>query len=88
MSTRRCGRSARAIALQLQQAGIQPAMEALPITVYTQKRGDGQLSLFLGSRPTASNPEATQIFTNLFGGQRDYAGDPIIDKAVAEAEKT
>ena len=77
-----------AIALQLQQAGIQPAMEALPITVYTQKRGDGQLSLFLGSRPTASNPEATQIFTNLFGGQRDYAKDPIIDKAVAEAEKT
>ena len=77
-----------AIALQLQKVGIRTAVESLPITVYTQKRGDGQLTMFVGSRPTATFPETTQVFTSLFGGQRDYARDPLIDKAVADAEKT
>ena len=68
--------------------GIRTSIESLPITVYTQKRGDGQLTMFVGWRPTATFPETTQVFTSLFGGQRDYARDPLIDKAVAEAEKT
>ena len=77
-----------AIALQLQKVGIKTAVESLPITVYTQKRGEGQLSMFVGSRPTTTFPETTQVFLSLFGGQRDYALIPLIDKAVAEAEKT
>ncbi len=77
-----------AIALQLQKVGIRTTVESLPITVYTQKRGEGQLSIFVGSRPTTTFPETTQVFLSLFGGQRDYAKDPLIDKAVAAAEKT
>jgi peptide/nickel transport system substrate-binding protein len=77
-----------AIALQLQKIGIRSSIESLPITVYTQKRGEGQLTMFVGSRPTATYPETTQVFTALFGGQRDYAHDPLIDQAVAAAEKT
>ena len=45
-------------------------------------------SLFVGSRPTATFPETTQILVSLFGGQRDYAHDPLIETAIAEAEKT
>jgi peptide/nickel transport system substrate-binding protein len=77
-----------AIAQQLQKIGIRTNIQLLPISVYTKKRGDGELTMFLGARPTATYPETTAVFTSLFGGARDYAKDPIIDKAIAQAEKT
>jgi peptide/nickel transport system substrate-binding protein len=73
-----------AIALQLRRIGIQAAIEMMPISVYTKKRADGQLSMFVGTRPTAY-PEATAVLTSLFGGQRDYAHDAVITDAMEQA---
>lgn len=77
-----------AIASQLQKVGIRTSIEMMPISVYTRKRGDGQLSLFVGSRPTTTMPEATAVLISLFGGTRDYARDPVIKSAIEQASRT
>jgi peptide/nickel transport system substrate-binding protein len=72
-----------AIAGELRKVGIRTSVEALPLNVYTKKRGDGELTAFLGAYPSASTPIVSNILDVFFGGDRDYWKDPTFPKAIA-----
>ncbi|NQV55122.1 MAG: hypothetical protein HQ503_04625 [Rhodospirillales bacterium] len=77
-----------AIAGQWRRIGIRASITPLPIGAYVKKRGKGELTAFVGARPTASFPEATNILGGFFSGGRDYWKEPSIISAMKIAFNT
>jgi len=77
-----------AIAGQWRRVGIRASVTPLPIGAYVKKRGKGELTAFVGARPTASFPEATNILGGFFTGGRDYWKEPSIKAAMKKAFNT
>ena len=53
-----------------------------------KKRGKGELTAFVGARPTPGFPEATNILGGFFTGGRDYWKEPSIKAAMKKAFNT
>ena len=70
--------AAEAVAGQLRVVGIRSSVQPLTISVYFKKRDDGELTTFMGVRPTASFPEVLSAFDSYFNPRRDYWKDEAI----------
>ena len=77
-----------AIAGELRKVGIRTNVEAMPLSVYTKKRSDNELTAVLSNYPAGSTPIVSNLLDVFFGGDRDYARDssfqPIIAAGLAE----
>ncbi len=69
---------AEAVAGQLRKIGIRATVRALPAALYVRLRSAGQLTAFLGYRPTNARPDMDDLFDFFFNGNRDYWNDPIL----------
>ena len=72
---------AEAIAGEVRKVGIRATVESMPLPVYVKKRGDGELTVFLGLYPTSVNPDTDSLLDLFFNADRDYWQDPIIREA-------
>ena len=72
-----------AIAGELRKVGIRASVEAMPLTVYTKKRSDNELTAVLSSYPAGSTPIVSNLLDVFFGGDRDYARDPSFAPIIA-----
>lgn len=81
-----------AIAGELRKVGIRASVESMPLSVYTKKRSDNELTAVLSSYPAGSTPIVSNLLDVFFGGDRDYARDPafapIIVAGLAEFDDT
>jgi peptide/nickel transport system substrate-binding protein len=77
---------AEAIAGELRKVGIRTSVEALPLTLYVKKRGDGEFTAFLGLYPTSANPDVDNLIDFFFGQDRDYWKDDVIADIKKKAE--
>jgi peptide/nickel transport system substrate-binding protein len=69
---------AQAVSGMLREVGITAAAQPLTIGVYFKKRDDGELTTFIGSRPTASLPDILFAMDSYFNPRRDYWRDDAI----------
>jgi peptide/nickel transport system substrate-binding protein len=76
-----------AIAGDLLKVGIRATVNSVPINVFYKKWTGGETSMVSVSYPTSSFPDVGNILDTFFGGDRDYARDPIITKAMADGER-
>ncbi len=67
-----------AIAGDLRKVGIRASVNPLAQSVYVKLRGDGKLTTLVMEYPTFSQPNMINTMDLLFGGDRDYANDPLI----------
>jgi ABC-type transport system substrate-binding protein len=51
--------------------------------VYVKKRGDGELTAFVGQYPTGTHPDMVTLWDFFFTGNRDYWKDDVIAKIAA-----
>ncbi|MCD6073631.1 MAG: hypothetical protein K0Q70_514 [Rhodospirillales bacterium] len=72
---------AEAIAGEVRKVGIRATVESMPLPLYVKKRGDGELTAFVGLYPTSVNPDTDGLLDLFFNADRDYWQDPIIKKA-------
>ena len=72
---------AEAIAGEVRKVGIRATVESMPLPVYVKKRGDGELTAFLGLYPTSVNPDTDNLLDLFFNADRDYWKDDLIKKA-------
>ncbi len=81
-----------ALAGELRKVGIRTNVEAMPLSVYTKKRSDNELTAVLSNYPAGSTPIVSNLLDVFFGGDRDYARDPsfapIITAGLAEFDDT
>jgi ABC-type transport system substrate-binding protein len=54
----------------------------MPLAVYSKKRSNGELTAFVGMYATGGLPMMSNIMDVFFGGDRDYANDPMLQKAL------
>jgi peptide/nickel transport system substrate-binding protein len=78
---------AEAIAGDLLKIGIRVTVNSVPFNVYSKLRGDGKFQLFSVNYPTTNFPDTGTILNVFFGDTRDYTGDPLISKAMADGDK-
>jgi peptide/nickel transport system substrate-binding protein len=71
-----------AIAGELRKVGIRTSVESMPLSVYTKKRSDNELTAALSSYPAGSTPIVSNLLDVFFGGDRDYARDPSFAPAI------
>jgi peptide/nickel transport system substrate-binding protein len=73
-----------AIAGDLLKVGIRAPVQAMPISIYTQRRTKGEQQAYSIFYPTALFPDAGNILENYFYGRGDASKDPLIHQAVEE----
>ena len=80
---------AEAIAGEVRKVGIRVTVEALPITVYRKKQGDGKLNSWSVFFPLGGHPDASTSLTVWFEGERAsyFNNDPIVIGAMEEGLK-
>ena len=76
-----------AIAGELLKIGIKVSVNSTTINVFRMKQGKGEQQLFSVFYPSAGHPDAGNILDVFFGGERDYANDPLITKAISDGAK-
>ncbi len=74
---------AEAVAGEVRKVGIRASVEPMTLSVYVKKRGDGELTSFVGSYPTGTHPDMVTLWDFFFTGNRDYWKDDFIAKAAA-----
>ncbi|MBT4672616.1 MAG: hypothetical protein HOB64_10910 [Rhodospirillaceae bacterium] len=72
---------AEAIAGELRKVGIRATVRAMPLPVYTKRRGRGELTALYAGYPTFAQPNTSNLMNFFFGANRDYSKDPIIQNA-------
>ena len=72
---------AEAIAGELRKVGIRATVRAMPLPVYTKRRGRGELTALLARYPTFAQPNTANLMNFFFGSNRDYSKDPVIQGA-------
>ena len=72
---------AEAIAGELRKVGIRATVRAMPLPVYTKRRGRGELTALLARYPTFAQPNTANLMNFFFGSNRDYSKDPVIQSA-------
>ena len=72
---------AEAISGELRKVGIRAKVVAMPLSVYTKRRGRGELTALYAGYPTFAQPNTSNLMNFFFSGNRDYSKDPIIQKA-------
>lgn len=72
---------AEAIAGEIRKVGIRATVRAMPLPVYTKRRGRGELTALYAGYPTFSQPNTSNLMNFFFGANRDYSKDPIIQNA-------
>ena len=70
-----------AIAGDLRKVGIRTTVNPMPLSVYVKRRGEGELTAFLGSYPTSAQPDGGSIYNFFFGAERDYYRDATLHAA-------
>ena len=75
---------AQAIAGELRKVGVRASIEPMPLSVYSKKRGNGELTTFVGMYATGGLPMMSNIMDVFFGADRDYAKDPLLLKTLAD----
>jgi peptide/nickel transport system substrate-binding protein len=78
---------AEAISGMLRQINIRATIQPMNITQYVKNREDGQLTAFVGARPTANFPDTIEVMEGFHQGSRDYWKDDLILKALDDAKK-
>jgi peptide/nickel transport system substrate-binding protein len=78
---------AEAIAGYLRAINVRATVQPMTISQYVKAREDGQLTMFVGARPTANFPETIEVMEGFHQGSRDYWKDDIILKALDDAKK-
>ena len=78
---------AEAISGMLRQINIRATVQPMNITQYVKAREDGQLTAFVGARPTANFPDTIEVMEGFHQGSRDYWKDELILKALDDAKK-
>jgi peptide/nickel transport system substrate-binding protein len=76
-----------AIAGELRKVGIRATVNSVPINVFYKKWTGGETSMVSVAYPTSSFPDVGNILDTFFGGVRDYAHDPVIQKAMEDGER-
>jgi len=74
---------AEGIAGELRKVGFRASVESLTLSVYVKKRGDGELTAFVGQYPTGTHPDMVTLWDFFFTGNRDYWKDDFIAKIAA-----
>ncbi len=69
---------AEAIAGELRTIGFRTTVNPMPLSVYVKRRGEGELTAFLGSYPTSAQPDGGSIYNFFFGAERDYYRDSVL----------
>lgn len=72
---------AEAIAGELRKVGFRTTVNPMPISVYIKRRGEGELTAFLGFYPTSAQPDGGSIYNFFFGAERDYYRDQDLHRA-------
>lgn len=72
---------AEAISGELLKVGIRAKVVAMPLSVYTKRRGRGELTALYAGYPTFAQPNTLNLMNFFFGANRDYNKDPLIQKA-------
>jgi len=75
-----------AIAGQVRRGGFRASARPLPLSLYAQLRGRGELTALVSLYPTAAEPDAHNVFDLFFSGDRDYWKDPEIHEAMAKGQ--
>lgn len=78
---------AEAIAGEIRKVGFRATVNSMPLGVYVKRRGDGELTAFVGYYPTAAQPDVDNLLGFFFGADRDYWKDPVITKAYEDGQK-
>ena len=76
-----------AIAGEWLKVGIRATVNAVPINVFYKKWTGGEVNAVSVSYPTASFPDVGNILDTFFGGDRDYARDPVIKQAMDDGDR-
>ena len=72
---------AEAISGELLKVGIRAKVVAMPLSVYTKRRGRGELTALYAGYPTFAQPNTLNLMNFFFAGNRDYSRDPVIQNA-------
>ena len=72
---------AEAISGELRKVGFRTSVNPMPLSVYVKRRGEGELTAFLGSYPTSAQPDGGSIYNFFFGAERDYYRDADLHAA-------
>jgi peptide/nickel transport system substrate-binding protein len=76
-----------AIAGDLRKVGIQASVNPVTQTAYVKMRSENKLTTLVMEYPTFSQPNMINTMDFFFGGDRDYANDPLIRKINNEGPK-
>ena len=76
-----------AIAGELRKINIRATVNSVPINVFYKKWTGGEVNMVSVGYPTSSFPDTGNILDTFFGGERDYARDPVIHKAMEDGER-
>ncbi len=77
---------ATAIAGEVRKVGFRASVEAMPLGLYVKKRGDGDLTSFVGAYPTGVGPDTSGMLSLFFGQDRDYWQNQMISNAWTKGE--
>jgi peptide/nickel transport system substrate-binding protein len=77
---------ATAIAGEVRKVGFRASVESMPLGLYVKKRGDGDLTSFVGAYPTGVGPDASGMLSLFFGQDRDYWQNQTISDAWTKGE--
>lgn len=75
-----------AIAGEIRKVGFRANVEPMPFGLYVKKRGDGDLTAFVGAYPTGVGPDTSSMLSLFFGQDRDYWQDQSIADAWTKGE--
>jgi len=75
-----------AIAGEVRKVGFRASVEPMPLGLYVKRRGDGELTTFVGAYPTGVNPDAASMLSLFFGQDRDYWQNQTITDAWTKGE--
>jgi peptide/nickel transport system substrate-binding protein len=75
-----------AIAGEIRKVGFRASVEPMPFGLYVKKRGDGDLTTFVGAYPTGVGPDTSSMLSLFFGQDRDYWQDQSISDAWNKGE--
>jgi peptide/nickel transport system substrate-binding protein len=77
---------ATAIAGEVRKVGFRASVEPMPLGLYVKRRGDGDLTTFVGAYPTGVGPDAANMLGLFFGQDRDYWHDKTLSDAWTKGE--
>jgi ABC-type transport system substrate-binding protein len=75
-----------AIAGEIRKVGFRANVEQMPLGLYVKRRGDGDLTSFVGAYPTGVGPDAANMLSLFFGQDRDYWKDQTINDIWSKGE--